>query len=233
MKRIREADLYPPLKAWLEANGYRVYAEVNGCDVAAERDGELVLIEMKSAINLDLLLQVVRRQQADASVYAAVPAPKTSDRRWRGLVRLLKRLETGLILVYLDSAQPRAELAFHPIHQERRREKSVTRAILSEMSGRSLDTNVGGVNRRKLMTAYREQALLVAVALEELGPAAPKTLRQAGAPAKTGAILLANHYGWYQRLRPGEYALTDAGRAALAEHGELCGHLRGKLKTTA
>ena len=232
-RRIKEADLYPPLKSWLEANGYRVHAEVNGCDVAAERDGELVLIEMKTAINLDLLLQIVGRQRADASVYAAVPAPKTSDRRWRGLERLLKRLEAGLILVYLDTALPRAELAFHPIPLERRREKSVTRAILKEMSGRSLDLNVGGVNRRKLMTAYREQALMVAVALEALGPAAPKVLRLAGAPAKTGAILLANHYGWYERLRPGEYALTEAGKLGLAEHCELCGHLRKNLNTTA
>lgn len=229
----RESDLYPPIKAWLEANGYRVHAEVNGCDVAAERDGELILIELKRSINLDLVLQVVRRQDADAAVYAAVPAPRTGGKRWRECRRLLKRLEAGLILVYLDSALPRVELAFHPVEQKRRRSRAATTALLREMSGRSVDANVGGSLRRKLMTAYREQALHVAAALERHGPAAPRVLRSAGAPAKAGAILLANHYGWFERLSPGTYALSEAGRAALVEHGDLADRLRDKLIPSA
>lgn len=230
MPGVKESDLYPPLKAWLEANGYTVRAEVKDCDVAAERNGELILIEMKRSVNLELLLQLVRRQRADASVYAAVPAPATGGRRWRELQRLLKRLEAGLILVYLDTALPRVEVAFHPVELKRRRDKRVTRALLVEMSGRSADGNVAGTNRRKLMTAYREQALLAAVALERHGPAAPKTLRLAGSSAKTGAILLANHYGWFERLGPGRYALNDAGREALEEHRELAERLREGLR---
>ena len=230
MRKLRETDLYPPLKAWLEANGYRVRAEVGDCDVAAEKDGRLVLIEMKRAINLDLLLQLVRRQTADAAVYAAVPAPATGDRRWRELNRLLKRLETGLILVYLDSALPRVEVAFHPIEQQRSRSGNATRLLLTEMSGRSIDMNVGGGNRRKLMTAYREQSLHVAAALELFGPAAPRTLRRAGTPAKTGDILLKNHYGWFERLRPGVYGLSGSGREGLEEYAELTAKLREKLE---
>lgn len=226
---IKEADLYPHLKAWLEANGYTVHAEVKDCDIAAEKDGQLVLVEMKRNVNLDLLLQVVRRQRADASVYAAVPAPRTGGRRWRELMRLLGRLEAGLILVYMESALPRVEVAFHPVEQKRRRDKGVTRALLTEMAGRSADRNVGGTNRRKLMTAYREQALHVAVALEKHGPAAPKTLRAAGTSAKTGPILLANHYGWFDRLGLGQYALNAAGRTALEEHADLTARLRAGL----
>lgn len=225
----RESDLYPPLKAWLEAGGYTVHAEVNGCDVAARKGDDLVIVEMKLGINLDLLLQAVRRQEVHASVYAAVPAPATVDKRWRGLTRLLRRLEIGLLLVHLDSALPRVELAFHPVAQERRRQAAATRALLTEMAGRSLDLNSGGSLRTPLMTAYRERALAVAVSLERLGPSPSKALRAAGAPEKCYDILYANHYGWFERLDKGIYGLTEVGRNALREHGELAEVLRGNL----
>lgn len=225
-----ETDLYPPLKAWLEEAGYTVHAEVGGCDVAARKGDELVLIEIKRSINLDLLLQVVRRQEAEAAVYAAVPAPRTVDKRWRGLIRLLKRLEVGLLLVYLESARPRVELAFHPIRIEPRKRKKTTGAILTEIAGRSRDMNIGGSVRQKIMTAYREEALGVAVALDRLGSASPKTLRAAGTSAKTGRILFDNHYGWFERTAKGVYKLSEPGLAALGEHPELTEGLLAGLK---
>lgn len=227
---IRETDLYPPVKAWLEEAGYTVHGEVGGCDVAARRGDDLVLIEIKRSINLDLLLQVTRRQEADAAVYAAVPAPRTVDRRWSGLTRLLKRLEVGLLLVYLESARPRVEPAFHPLRLSPRRRKKATRAILTEMSGRSRDVNVGGSVRQKIMTAYREEALGVAAALDRLGPSSPKALRAAGASAKTGRILLDNHYGWFERTAKGVYRLSGPGREALELHPELVEGLMAALK---
>lgn len=220
-KKIRETDLYPLVKSWLEANGYTVRGEVDGCDIAAVMDGELILVEMKLAINLDLLLQVVRRQESAETVYAAVPVPERMDKRWRGLTRLLKRLEVGLLLVHAHSALPRVEVAFHPVRQERKRRKDRTRALLKEVSGRSLDLNLGGGNRQTLVTAYREEALGVAAALRRLGPCAPKTLREAGASAKTTPILYHNHYGWFERMAKGVYALTPAGEKALETYREL------------
>ena len=227
---IYETDLYPPLKVWLEEAGYVVHAEVGGCDVAARRGEDLVLVEIKRAINLDLLLQVVRRQEAEAAVYAAVPAPRTVDKRWRALCRLLKRLEVGLLLVYLESARPRVELAFHPVRAEARKRKKTTRALLAEMAGRSRDLNVGGSVRQKIMTAYREEALGVAAALDRLGPASPKALRAIGTSAKTGRILFDNHYGWYERTAKGVYQLAESGREALADYPELVEGLLAGLK---
>lgn len=220
-KKLRETDLYPLVKAWLEQNGYTARGEVNGCDIAAVLDGELVLVEMKLAINLDLLLQLVGRQEVAETVYAAVPAPARRDKRWRGLTRLIKRLEAGLLLVHVESALPRVEVLFHPVRQERRRRKDATRAMLREVSGRSMDLNQGGGHRRPLVTAYREEALTVAAALGKLGPCAPKALRECGAPAKTAAILYANHYGWFERVAKGVYALTPTGTEALETYRVL------------
>lgn len=218
---LKESDLYPPLKAWLESNGYEVHGEVLNCDLAARRGGELVLIELKRAVNLELLLQLTRRQEAEAAVYAAVPAPKAVNRRWRELTRLIKRLEAGLILIFPDSPAQRVEVAFHPMPQERRRRKTLTRAILAEMSGRGADFNRGGSTRRKIMTAYRELALGVAEALERLGPTSPKAISAEGPGPKAGSILRDNHYGWFERLGRGLYGLTEAGGAALEEYRAL------------
>lgn len=218
---LKETELYPPLKSWLEEAGYEVFGEVRGCDLAARREGQLLLVEMKLAINLDLLLQLLRRQEAEALVYAAVPAPAAQNKRWRELTRLLKRLEAGLILVHFSQVRPRVELAFHPVVQERRRSRKKTQAFLAEMSGRGRDHNIGGGTRQKLVTAYREQALMIARLLERSGPSSPKVLREMGSGPKTGPILLANHYQWFERLERGLYALSPAGRLALTDYAAV------------
>ncbi len=96
------------------------------------------------------------------------------------------------------------------------------------MSGRSVSANTGGGARRKLMTAYRESALAVAVTLELTGPASPKNLRLRGAPEKTLSILSGNPYGWFEHLAKALYSLTPKGMAALeeADHAEIVAALR-------
>ena len=67
------------------------------------------------------------------------------------------------------------------------------------------------------MTAYRQQALACAAALAH-GPARPRDLKPALPDAPK--ILLRNVYGWFVRVERGMYALSDAGRAALARWRE-------------
>lgn len=229
MRPIRETDLFDPLRRWLESGGYTVHAEVKHCDIAARRGDELVLVEMKRAITLDLLLQAVARQEVHASVYVAVPRPESENKRWRQAMRLLRRLELGLLVVCLDTALPRVEVRFHPIEYERQKRAAATRALLTEMGGRTLNLNVGGQTRRPMMTAYREQALAVAAALERTGPTAPRVLRKMGTSAKTLSILRTNCYGWFERIERGVYALSGEGRAALAAYPDLVAAIRGAL----
>ena len=73
---MREADLYPPLKAWLEGQGFEVKAEIGACDLMAIRGQEPpVVVEMKTGFTLALVLQGVARQALVEDVYLAVPAP--------------------------------------------------------------------------------------------------------------------------------------------------------------
>ena len=57
---MKEADLYPDLKAYLEAQGYTVKAEIGACDLMARRGDEPALVvEMKLSFSLALVMQGV------------------------------------------------------------------------------------------------------------------------------------------------------------------------------
>lgn len=68
------------------------------------------------------------------------------------------------------------------------------------------------------MTAYRQQALLCAEALQA-GPLRPRDMRTYAPDA--GKILLSNVYGWFERVKPGVYQLTELGRTAISTSGSF------------
>ena len=222
------------MRDWLAANGYTVRGEVRDCDVAAARDGELVVIELKLGLSLALLAQAARRQRHAESVYVAVARPANRARwlaRARDTLHLLRRLELGLLLVSPrpDRRRPAVEVVLHPVAFQRRRRPDERRAVLTELAGRSVDLNRGGSRGAPLVTAYREAAIRVACALAERGPSSPRELRAAGTGQRTLAILSGNVYGWFERVARGVYALAPRGRAALAQYPELAEPARRQI----
>lgn len=228
----RETDLYMPVRAFLERQGYTVRSEVLGCDVAGRRGDDLVMVELKRALTTDLLVQATRRQRTTNSVYVAVPRPRGAGRggRWRGLLHLLRRLELGLLIVSFSGRRARVQAVLHPLPFERRRSARSQRAILEEMAGRSGDHNQGGSVRRPLVTAYRENAIHVACCLERSGPLAPRALRALGTGQKTLSILRSNVYGWFERVGYGLYALSAQGRADLSHWPDLVADYRKRTR---
>ena len=105
MTEFKETDLYEPIRAFLEEEGYQVQAEVKQCDIAAEKNGRLVVVELKRAFGLKLVYQGLERQSLTDEVFVAIPRPKKGAREkaWQDMLRLLKRLELGLLTVALDS----------------------------------------------------------------------------------------------------------------------------------
>lgn len=218
MTGIRESDLDAPVRAYLEAQGYRVRSEVHHCDLCAVRGDDLIVVELKRRLSLDLILQATRRQRITDSVYLAVPRPKSMGRNtnWRDLRHLLRRLELGLILVTLGR-RPRVEIAMHPAPFQRQKRKALKRALIHEMNGRSVEHNRGGSSGMPLVTAYREEALRIAWLLSTQGPCTPRELRDRGTTSKTQRILYDNVYGWFERTGHGVYALGATGQAALKQ----------------
>jgi hypothetical protein len=229
----RETDLAPPLQAWLRQQGYTVRSEVQDCDLLACRADELVAIELKRHLSTGLLIQATQRQKAADSVYLAVPQDvrRRSRREWAAVKHLLRRLELGLLLV--DPEHAAVEVVLHPEPFDRRRDQAKRRALLTEVAGRSADDNLAGSHRRKLVTAYRERALLLALLLSERGPSQPRELRAAGADEKTLPVLAGNAYGWFQRVARGVYALTPQGEAGLAEYPAVVERCRQRLAGAA
>lgn len=231
IRTLPECALYPPVRDMLVGWGFIVRGEVGCCDVVAIRDDDLIAVELKTAFNTKLLIQATRRQRSCDSVYVAVPGASGARDR-RGMLHLLRRLELGLIEVDVESEPVRARVVFHPVVLERRGNPRQRRAMLTEMAGRSGDFNLGGITRVKLTTAYREQALCIASLLAGSGPTSPKRLREAGAGPRTGPILLANHYGWFERLGHACYGLTGTGRSALALYADVLSAMRQRQPAT-
>ena len=206
-----ETELSAPVKTYLESHGYQVNCEVKDCDIVATRGDDLIIVELKTSVNLTLLVQATKRQSISDSVYVAVPAPTKRNRQWRGTLTVLKRLEVGLLLVEEGAMGMVVSKQFDPIPYQRKKNTRSRRALLTEVADRSGDYNVGGSTKTTLMTAYRENAILIACCLSKLGPSSPKSLRNLGTGDKTTSILSANHYGWFQRVEKGVYELTDQG----------------------
>ncbi len=227
---MRETELYGPVREYLVAQGFAVQGEVKDCDLAAVRGEDLVVVELKRGLSVDLLVQACRRQRATDSVYVAVPRPRRMTRaRRRGMLHLLRRLELGLILVNLEADPPSVEVPCHPLPYRRRRNPEGRRAILREIGGRSEEYNRGGSPGGPAFTAYKEKALVIAVCLGRHGPLSPQGLRELGCDPKTQGIVYRNHHGWFERLDRGLYGLSPAGRGALEEHAGLAERLAGGL----
>ncbi|MGE5529367.1 MAG: DUF2161 family putative PD-(D/E)XK-type phosphodiesterase [Patescibacteria group bacterium] len=221
MALCSETALYAPVKALLASQGYEVRGEVRGCDLVAVRGDEMVVVELKPAMNLTLVLQGVDRLKLTDAVYLAVAAPRRRSRRFpHEAVQLCRRLGLGLILVHLARV-PRAEVVCDPGPYHPRPAYRERRLLLLEYRRRTGDHNTGGGNRRPVVTAYREEALRLACELERRAEAKVKDLREATGNEKAGQVLLRNVYGWFERAGRGVYRLTPRGRAALNEYAEV------------
>ena len=212
----READLYAPVKAFLEGQGYEVKAEIGACDVMALRgDDPPVVVEMKTGFTLALVMQGVQRQTMFDHVYLAVPAPGKQGwaSRYRDMLALCRRLGLGLLVVG-QGADVEAHLDPGPYLP--RRQTARAGRLLREFQRRVGDPNTGGTTGLPRMTAYRQDALRLAAALQP-GPMAPRMLAAATGIHRAATMLRADHYGWFERVAKGIYALTPKGHAALAE----------------
>jgi hypothetical protein len=220
---MKEADLYPDLKAYLEGQGYAVKSEIGACDVMAIRGQEPpVIVEMKLSLTLGLVLQGVARQAMFDHVYLAVPRPpKSWPARYKDIIVLLRRLGLGLLVI----RPGQVEAHLDPGPYQPRKATARAKALLREYHRRVGDPNLGGTTRVKRMTSYRQDALRC---LDCLSGGARKGADVAGQAkvARATEMMRTNHYGWFDRVGPGQYALSAAGQIALAENAAEIARLR-------
>ena len=220
---MHEHDLYPPIKAFLEAQGYEVKAEVDRCDVVAMRRQEPpVIIELKTAFSLTLVFQGIARQGLSDNVYLAVPAvfePRSPAQGRAGAVppawsrspdspartRAFRRslLDPGALSAAAAQASHRAATVGVPA-----------------AGGRSQPRRC---QRRKIVTVYRQDALRCALHLNRHGPSKAAAVAASTGVGRARAIMYADHYGWFERAAHtprGIYTLTPTGRQALEAYAD-------------
>jgi hypothetical protein len=208
-----ETDLYAPVKALLEKQGYDVKGEVRGCDVVGVRGDEPpVIVELKKAFGLGLVLQGIDRLGLSDTVYLAVGAwPK----RMREVKKLCRRLGLGFMVVTTD----RVDILLDPVPYQPRKNARKAKRLLGEHARRVGDPTQGGSTRVPIMTAYRQEALRCAGLLSSNGPMKLALLRAAAEAPNAATILRRDAYGWFERVERGIYQITPQGLAGLERFG--------------
>jgi len=227
MPSLRETDLYLPIKCFLEGQGYEVKGEVGDCDLVAVRDGdEPVLVELKTSFNLSLVLQGVNRQGLSDVVYLAFVGSLAKASTWRrhrrDVLKLCRRLGLGLMVVHFENRDlPMVEVPLDPAPYRPRQVKYRKTVLLQEFERRVGDPNVGGVNKRPIVTAYRQDALRCAALLQANGPTRLADLRRITRIAKVAQMMQRDVYGWFRRTQRGVYEITPNGEKALEAYADV------------
>lgn len=233
----RESALYPPVKAFLERQGYTVKAEVHDCDVVGRRGDEPpVIVELKPRLNLDVVLQAIDRLALGGDVYVAfADGPRTTWRkRRRAVLKLCRMLGLGLLLVRAGAdgrGRVTAELdpgPYRPRESQQRRDR-----LLREFAARVGDPNHGGTNRRPVVTAYRQDALRLVAALDGADDLSPRQLRTDTGVERAASVLQRDVYGWFERVCRGRYRLSPRGAAARDDFAEVIAMLRTQTSSDA
>jgi len=212
---MKESDLYPPIKEFLESQGFSVKGEVESCDVVAVRGDEIpVVVELKLRLNLEVILQAIERLSLTSKVYIGVPLLGSGlERRRRSIMKLVRMLGLGLLTVDLRQHSRKVSILLDPAEYRPRISKPRKERLLGEFVRRVGDPNLGGSDRRRgIMTQYRQRALAIGHHLQSQGPCKAAHVAKALEEPKARQILYHNVYGWFERIGVGIYAISPKGK---------------------
>lgn len=212
----RESELYGPVKALLEGQGYRVKGEVGAADLVAIRGDEPpVIVELKLRFALAVYTQAVARLAVTDTVYVAVgrPTGKQARRAIKDNTALCRRLGLGLMTVRADG---HVEVHCDPGPYAPRKNRRAQARLLREFDRLRGDPNDGGATRHGIVTGYRQDSLACAAHLAEHGQSRGRDVVAATGVKQATTIMRDNHYGWFEKVEKGVYALTAAGTEGLA-----------------
>lgn len=204
---MKETELYAPVKAWLEARGFDVKAEIGECDVMACRAGEdPVIVELKTGFSLTLFHQGIDRLKISDAVYLAVPkgSGRAWLRAWRDNLALARRLGLGLLTVRMKDGfvEVHADPGPYAPRKQTRRRSSLLKSF-ARLEG---DPNTGG-QRGARVTAYRQDAEKLQAYLKEHGPCKGSEVAKATGVSAATRMMRDNHYGWFEPVERGVYQL--------------------------
>ncbi|WP_106746084.1 DUF2161 domain-containing phosphodiesterase [Yoonia maritima] len=214
---MREADLYPPIKAHLQRQGYDVKGEVGAADVVARRGDDLVVVELKLGFSLALFHQGIERLLVTDHVYVAVPAGGRA-KALKANVKLARRVGLGVMTV--RERDGFVEVLADPAPYTPRKSKKKHTRLVRAFDRLQGDPNSGGATRHGIVTGYRQDAVRCARFLAIHGPSKGAKVKEWTEVPQATRIMADDHYGWFERVERGVYGLTKAGQKGLADFGD-------------
>jgi hypothetical protein len=134
---------------------------------------------------------------------------------------MARRLGLGLITVRLSDAL--VEVHCDPGPYAPRKSAKRQKQLLREFARRQGDPNDGGQTRAGLVTAYRQDALKLALYLFEVGASKGADVARETEVAVATRMMRDNHYGWFEKVDKGVYGLTPAGAEAVGTSARVLG----------
>ena len=125
-------------------------------------------------------------------------------------------LGLGLMLVQGSTTK----ILLDPTPYVPRKNKRRQTRLMNEFMARVGDPNMGGINRTKIITAYRQDALRCAVVLSGCDSMKVAEIKAAAGVPKAASILQKNYYNWFARTARGIYCLTPTGQQGLKTYAE-------------
>jgi len=222
---MKEVQMYPIIKDYLETLNFNVKAELDDIDIMAVKDDKTLLIEMKNTLSLTLIYQGILRQKLSDFVYLAVSKPTEKiikSKTFKEKKAIIKRLGLGLMLVDVDKSLITVLIdpSLPTVIKNNKKKKKLEKEFLL----RKTTSNQGGVTQTKIITAYRELALEILAFLE--GSEQPvRAIVNHTNQIKASRLLIDNHYGWFERVERGIYKLSPKGEKALKTYETVINHL--------
>ncbi|MEL0630688.1 DUF2161 family putative PD-(D/E)XK-type phosphodiesterase [Psychromonas aquatilis] len=216
---LKESDLYTPIKQFLTNLGYQVKGEIKSCDIVAIKDDEVIIIELKLTLNITLLLQSIDRFSLADIVYIAIPKQSAIyKKKQKQVKKLVARLGLGLMVVDIQKEHAYVEVIRDPKEYTPQKNKRKQKALLKEFHQRQGDTQKGGSTTRKAgLTAYRQRSIRIAEYMKTLSSCTGMQVNKAIQEPQATQFLYNNHYGWFNKVSRGVYALSEKGKTELVE----------------
>ncbi len=215
---VKEADLYPPIKAYLTQAGWSVKGEVGAADVVGCRGDALLVVELKLGFSLALFHQGIERLGVTDLVYLAVPAGGQA-KALKANVKLARRAGLGVMTVRTRDGF--VEVLAEPGPYAARKSKKKATRLRNAFDRLEGDPNAGGATRHGLVTGYRQDALKCARFLAMHGPSKGSVVKDWTEVPQATRIMADDHYGWFKRVKTGVYGLTKAGEKGLADWSDV------------
>jgi len=205
-----EKELFIPIKEYFESLGYTVDGEVLNVDLVAIKDKTSVAVELKTSINFKVFEQAALRQKQIDLVYIAVPKQKNLRKKsFINKLYLLKRLGIGLIFV----SESKDVLVYSDPTETFTKTKKLNKKndIIRELNNRILKNNIGGTNKEKKLTSYKQDTLKILATLKKESPCKGSIVSKKSGIKNATNIMYNNYYSWFLPVKRGIYTLSEKG----------------------